>query len=75
MLKVGGIGVSPVEIENILIQHPIVLESAVVGTADADGLIKPKAFVVLSDPSKANRDRRERPPEPLLTSALSWRAC
>ena len=57
MLKVGGIWVSPVEIENALIQHPIVLEGAVVGMADADGLIKPKAFVVLNDPSKANRDR------------------
>lgn len=57
MLKVGGIWVSPVEIENALIQHPSVLESAVVGMADADGLIKPKAFVVLSDPSKANRDK------------------
>jgi 4-hydroxybenzoate-CoA ligase len=47
MLKVGGIWVSPFEVEEALIAHPAVLESAVVGHADADGLIKPKAFVVL----------------------------
>ncbi len=54
MLKVGGIWVSPVEVESVLIQHPAVLESAVVGVADDHGLIKPKAFVVLKDPSSAN---------------------
>lgn len=47
MLKVGGIWVSPFEVEEALIGHPAVLESAVVGHPDADGLIKPKAFVVL----------------------------
>ncbi|MCW5745476.1 MAG: benzoate-CoA ligase family protein [Alphaproteobacteria bacterium] len=47
MLKVGGIWCSPVEIEACLIAHPAVLESAVVGRADADGLVKPQAFVVL----------------------------
>jgi benzoate-CoA ligase family protein len=47
MLKVGGIWCSPVEIENCLIGHPAVLEAAVVGHADADALIKPKAIVVL----------------------------
>lgn len=57
MLKVGGIWVSPVEVESILMQHPAVLESAVVGVADADGLIKPKAFVVLKDPSTADPDK------------------
>ena len=51
MLKVGGIWVSPVEVENTLIRHPAVLESAVVGIADDHGLVKPKAFVVLKDPS------------------------
>ncbi len=49
MLKVGGIWCSPVEIEGRLIEHPRVLEAAVVGRADADGLIKPEAFVVLND--------------------------
>jgi benzoate-CoA ligase family protein len=47
MLKVGGQWVSPVEVEAALIMHPAVLEAAVVGHADTDGLIKPKAYVVL----------------------------
>jgi 4-hydroxybenzoate-CoA ligase len=47
MLKVGGIWVSPFEVEEALISHPAVLEAAVIGRADRDGLIKPKAFVIL----------------------------
>ncbi len=47
MMKVGGIWVSPFEVEEALIAHPAVQEAAVVGHADADGLTKPKAFVVL----------------------------
>ena len=47
MLKVSGIWVSPFEVESTLSAHPAVLEAAVVGHADADGLIKPKAHVVL----------------------------
>ncbi len=47
MLKVGGIWVSPVEVENTLVSHPAVLEVAVVGLEDAEKLVKPKAFVVL----------------------------
>ncbi|HKZ70525.1 MAG TPA: benzoate-CoA ligase family protein [Anaerolineales bacterium] len=49
MLKVGGIWVSPVEVESTLISHPAVLECAVVGHLDASNLIKPKAFVVLKE--------------------------
>ncbi len=49
MLKVGGIWVSPVEVENTLMSHPAILETAVVGQADTDELIKPKAYVVLKD--------------------------
>jgi benzoate-CoA ligase family protein len=49
MLKVGGIWVSPIEVENTLIQHPAVLEAAVVGHEDDDRLIKPKAFVVVKE--------------------------
>ncbi len=49
MLKVGGIWVSPVEVESTLISHPAVLECAVVGHTDAANLIKPKAFVVLKE--------------------------
>jgi benzoate-CoA ligase family protein len=47
MLKVGGIWVSPFEVESAVAAHPAVLEAAVVGHPDSDGLIKPKAFVVL----------------------------
>ena len=49
MLKVGGIWVSPVEVENTLVGHAAVLEVAVVGHEDTDRLVKPKAFVVLKD--------------------------
>jgi 4-hydroxybenzoate-CoA ligase len=49
MLKVSGVWVSPFEVEEALISHPTVLEAAVVGHRDPDGLIKPKAFVVLQD--------------------------
>jgi benzoate-CoA ligase len=49
MLKVGGIWVSPVEVENTLVAHPAVLEAAVVGREDTDKLVKPKAFVVLKE--------------------------
>jgi benzoate-CoA ligase family protein len=54
MLKVGGIWVSPVEVEATLIQHPAVLEAAVVGHEDDDRLIKPRAYVVLKDPGGAS---------------------
>jgi benzoate-CoA ligase len=47
MLKVSGIWVSPFEVESALSSHAAVLEAAVVGLADENGLIKPKAFVVL----------------------------
>ena len=46
MLKVGGLWVSPTEVESAMICHPAVLEVAVVGAADENNLIKPKAFVV-----------------------------
>jgi benzoate-CoA ligase family protein len=46
MLKVGGIWVSPIEVENALVEHPAVLEAGVVGKEDQDRLIKPQAYVV-----------------------------
>ena len=49
MFKVSGIWVSPFEVEAALIAHPSVLEAAVVPAEDGNGLIKPKAFVVLKD--------------------------
>ncbi|MDI1273916.1 benzoate-CoA ligase family protein [Polaromonas sp.] len=56
MLKVGGIYVSPFEVEASLMTHPAVLEVAVVGLADADQLVKPKAFVVLKKGQTASAD-------------------
>jgi len=47
MLKVGGIWVSPFEVESALGEHDAVLEAAVVGHPDDEGLVKPRAFVVL----------------------------
>ncbi|MFZ2650570.1 MAG: benzoate-CoA ligase family protein [Burkholderiaceae bacterium] len=56
MLKVGGIYVSPFEVEATLVQHAAVLEAAVVGRQDADGLTKPKAFVVFKPGRSASEE-------------------
>jgi len=53
MLKVSGIWVSPAEVEAALVSHEAVLEAAVVGHADEQKLIKPKAFVVLKPGKQA----------------------
>ncbi|WP_298835170.1 benzoate-CoA ligase family protein [uncultured Piscinibacter sp.] len=53
MLKVSGIYVSPFEVEATLVQHPAVLEAAVIGVPDAEGLTKTKAFVVLKSGASA----------------------
>src|SRR5436190_2753137 len=52
MFKVSGIWLSPFEVESALITHPAVLEAAVVPEADPEGLLKPKAFVVLKADAK-----------------------
>jgi acyl-coenzyme A synthetase/AMP-(fatty) acid ligase len=49
LLRVSGHWVSPAEVESALVSHPAVVEAAVVGKPDGDGLIKPKAFVVLRE--------------------------
>ena len=54
MFKVSGIWVSPFEVESALITHPAVLEAAVVPEADPEGLLKPKAFVVLRAETKTD---------------------
>jgi benzoate-CoA ligase len=54
MLKVSGIYVSPFEVEATLVQHPAVLEAAVIGKEDAEGLTKTKAFVVLKPGAQAD---------------------
>ena len=58
MMKVGGLWVSPIEIENTLMEHPAVLESGVIGDNDADGLLKPKAFILLKSEFKASAELR-----------------
>ena len=69
MLKVGGLWVSPVEVENALMAHAAVLEAAVVGREDHDGLVKPVAYVVLREGRHARAELagrtagvRRRPP-------------
>ena len=52
MFKVSGIWVSPFEVESALITHQAVLEAAVVGRQDADGLVKPQAFVILQEQAR-----------------------
>ena len=54
MLKVSGIYVSPFEVEATLVQHPAVLECAVIGKEDEEGLTKTKAFVVLKTGAEAS---------------------
>lgn len=56
MLKVSGMYVSPFEVEATLSEHPAVLESAVIGKTDAQGLVKSKAFVVLVDGQQATEE-------------------
>ena len=56
MLKVSGMFVSPFEVEATLMQHPAVLECAVIGKDDAEGLTKTKAFVVLKAGQRSSDD-------------------
>lgn len=56
MLKVSGIYVSPFEVEATLSQHPAVLEAAVIGVPDAEGLTKTKAYVVLKSGQQVTED-------------------
>jgi benzoate-CoA ligase len=49
MMKVSGLWVSPMEVESALISHQAVLEAAVVAAKDENGLVKPKAFIVLKE--------------------------
>ena len=59
MLKVSGVYVSPFEVEATIVQHPAVLEAAVVGVPDAEGLTKTKAFVVLRPGARGRRSRAQ----------------
>src|SRR5712671_1239407 len=59
MFKVSGMWVSPFEVETALASHEAVLEAAVIGKQDADGLVKPKAFIVLRNGYTANESLLE----------------
>ncbi len=59
MMKVSGAWVSPIEIERVLMEHPSVLEVAVVFRPDADGLPKPGACVVSRNGDASERLTRE----------------
>jgi len=54
MMKVSGLAVWPADVESILASHDLVLESGVVGVPDKDGLIKPRAYIVLKDKTAAS---------------------
>jgi 4-hydroxybenzoate-CoA ligase len=54
MFKVSGMWVAPFDVETALVSHEAVLEAVVIGKEDADGLIKPKAFIVLRNGYKAD---------------------
>ena len=56
MLKVSGMYVSPFEVEATLAEHVAVLESAVIGKVDDEGLVKSKAFVVLGAGQQVSAD-------------------
>jgi 4-hydroxybenzoate-CoA ligase len=72
MFKVSGIWVSPFEIEAALGSHEDVLEAAVVAHADEEGLLKPKAFVVLKD-SASSEDLETRLKEHVKKTVGMWK--
>ncbi len=56
MLRVGGEWVSPAEVEGVLIEHPGVLEAAVVGERDDAGILRPVAYVIASEVDPADAE-------------------
>ena len=54
MFKVSGRWVSPFEVEQALVSHPSVLEAAVVPHDEGNGLLKPKAFVILAESARGD---------------------
>ena len=72
MFKVSGIWVSPFEVEAALVSHPAVLEAAVVAKPDPDGLLKPKAFVVLK-PGQASESLVSDLKEHVKTAVGQWK--
>src|SRR5258708_24152252 len=76
MLKVGGLWVSPAEVEAALVAHPAVLECGVVGREDRDALVKPMAFVVLRESAAGPPVRgQKRAPGPGIHPVGRQRPC
>jgi len=73
MFKVNGMWVSPFEVEAALISHEAVLEAAVIGRADGDGLIKPKAFIVLKNGYCADDELMEKLRAHVKERAGAWK--
>jgi benzoate-CoA ligase family protein len=59
MMKVKGMWVSPIEVESVLLEHPLVQEAAVIGCADGNQLVKPSAFVVLKSGQNGSPELNE----------------
>ncbi len=59
MMKAGGMWVSPVEVEAVLLEHTAVLEAGVVGVPNAEELVKPVAFIVLAPGHAATPELEE----------------
>ena len=73
MFKVSGMWVSPFDVEAALTAHEAVLEAAVIGKEDADGLIKPKAFIVLRNGYAESEQLIERLRIHVKASAGPWK--
>ena len=73
MFKVSGMWVSPFDVEAALTSHEAVLEAAVIGKEDADGLIKPKAFIVLKNGIAADQDLLETLKRHVKEKAGTWK--
>ena len=73
MFKVSGMWVSPFDVEAALVSHEAVLEAAVIGKEDADGLVKPKAFIVLKDGFVADDDLVETLKSHVKQQAGAWK--
>ena len=73
MFKVSGIWVSPFEVESALVSHECVLEAAVVPKQDADGLLKPKAFIVLKPGRAAANGLQDALKEHVKARAGMWK--
>ena len=73
MFKVSGMWVSPFDVEAALTSHDAVLEAAVIGKQDADGLIKPKAFIVLKNGYTADESLLEKLRSHVKEQAGPWK--